>query len=550
MDLWLKRMINTGDYVGHLNLLITTFNDLRVNQRYMIKYPGSSTLFKELYGKNDMDNNIISRVDLSQSDASEMQRQYLAAIERAWLDHIWPKVAIETATSNPQVNALVLNSFKYIRQAISASEITEMLDVLELYIVEQYNELAILDETTDHKLPTLTRDLNDQAICTSTGNSQDFIDADDVESTPQENPESDSQTIRSSERTSATPALNTADQQQINQTGDANRIEIQHSDPWSSSLVGALKQNASDEDRIDYTKFEYSDSVRKLHKEINETVNGDAQRPGLAHIMNKRRYGYSEAHRRPRKQRPGDMGDLDTDHPERILTDPLAAFLRGIRVPREDRQRDFAGLILLDISGSMVQKGYPTKKFDRLVETATLFIEIHERLRIPFEVIAFSSEVTPLWSFDDCTWPKHTTTDTKSEYDTAVRDHTEIFRKLYQLDHKDTDDAAALKLAIDRAKSQAGLKSIFIITDGISSDPSYLRRTLMDLDRNNRNSSEAQRIKVIAFGVGVVKSEFQLAYQPTQHGKPLNSCSGVVIEDASLLPRLVRKTVDDRIRNA
>jgi len=549
IELWLESMIDAGYSIGGLSLLVTTFDDLRVNQCYMAKYPGSSTLFKDLYGKNDT-TDIISRVEVTHVDVSDMQKQYLASIERAWLDHIWPKVSIETATSNPQVNKLVLNSFNYIKEAISASGTIEMLDVLERYIVQQYNELSYIDETIEDRSQIAARDLADQPNCRSEGNPQDFFDTNNAESMPQANPENDSQSIRSTEQTSVSPTLDAASQQKGAQTGDVDHIEIQHADPWSSSLVTALKQNASDEERIDYTKFEYSDSVRKLRKEINDTVDGDAQRPGLAYIMNRRRHGSSEAHRRPRKQRSGDLGDIDTDHPERVLTDPMTAFLRGIRVPREDRQRDFAGLILLDISGSMVQKGYPTKKFDRLVETATLFIEIHERLRIPFEVIAFSSEVTSLWSFDDCTWPKHTATDTEIELGAAVRDHTDIFRKLYELDHKDTDDAAALRLAIDRAKSQEGIKSIFIITDGISSDPSHLRRTLMDLDRNNRNSSEAQRIKVIAFGVGVVKSEFQLAYQPTQHGKPLNSCSGVVIEDVSLLPRLVRKTVDDRIRNA
>jgi len=262
--------------------------------------------------------------------------------------------------------------------------------------------------------------------------------------------------------------------------------------------------------------------------------------------MDRRRHGMNEALRRPRKQRTGDQGEIDVAHPERLLTDPVTAFLKGVRVPREDRQRDFASAVLLDISGSMVQKGYPTRKFDRLVETAMLFIEIHERLQIPFEVFGFSSTVTPLWSFAECRWPRGM----MEERAYKPRDHSEAFRRLYELDHKDTDDAGALRTAIERCQTQAGLKSIFVITDGISSNPSELRRVLMDLDRGNRGKAEGERIKVLAFGVGVVKSEFQLAYQPRQFGKILNSCTGVVVENMTRVPGLVRDAVDERIRLA
>ncbi len=48
---------------------------------------------------------------------------------------------------------------------------------------------------------------------------------------------------------------------------------------------------------------------------------------------------------------------LALEHPDRLVTAPDRAFLKGVRVPRADRQRDFADAILLDISGSMVQRG-------------------------------------------------------------------------------------------------------------------------------------------------------------------------------------------------
>ena len=285
---------------------------------------------------------------------------------------------------------------------------------------------------------------------------------------------------------------------------------------WASDMVDALRRG-EENDRVDYENFDYLAAVERLRPGIETTIKGDGRRPGLEQIMDRRRQGDTDAQRRPRKRRSGETGNIDLQRPERLLTDPLNAFLKGLRVPRNDRQRDFASLILLDISGSMVQKGYPTRKFDRLADSAILFIEIHERLRIPFEVIAFSSQITPLWAFADCKWPRQLS-GRAAPYE--PRDHSEIFKRLYDLDHKDTDDSGALAAALERSRSQPGLKSIFVVTDGISSDPALLRRALIDMHRNNRAGRPDQRYKVLAFGVGVVKSEFQLAYQPTYNDKP------------------------------
>ena len=154
-------------------------------------------------------------------------------------------------------------------------------------------------------------------------------------------------------------------------------------------------------------------------------------------------------------------------------------------------QRDFASLILLDISGSMVQKGYPTRKFDRLADSAILFIEIHER---PADSVRgdrlLLADNTAL-GFCDCKWPRQLS-GRPAPYE--PRDHSEIFKRLYDLDHKDTDDSGALAAALERSRSQPGLKSIFVVTDGISSDPALLRRALIDMHRNNKPAPD-QRYK-------------------------------------------------------
>jgi hypothetical protein len=121
---------------------------------------------------------------------------------------------------------------------------------------------------------------------------------------------------------------------------------------------------------------------------------------------------------------------------------------------------------------------------------------------------------------------------------------------MYRLDHRDTDDAGAVRTASRDALKQRGLKSLLVVTDGISSDPATLRRVLSDIERRNRNAPEEQQLRVLAFGVGVVRSEFESAYVPREAGKALRSCSGVVIEDTAELPRLIRDAVDQRIRLA
>ena len=144
-------------------------------------------------------------------------------------------------------------------------------------------------------------------------------------------------------------------------------------------------------------------------------------------------------------RRGGDSGEIDTDHVERLVVAPEQAFLKGVRTPRADHQKDFAAIILMDISGSMVAKGYSTRKFDHTVDAAVIFAEIHERLRIPYQMMAFSEEVWRMRTFDECTF---STQVVANERTYTPKDLSSVFRTMYEQPHKKTDDAGAMRQAV------------------------------------------------------------------------------------------------------
>lgn len=533
-------------------LLVNTINDMRINRRYMNSYPGAHQFLKELYCEVPELHKKEDHEDLQSIGVDGRAHHFfLDALTDRWSQEEWGHAPSLYEIVPQSVRRAVDKSWPSVKRAAGSDDIEKMLDVVRGQLVSQYKTLAELSPVT------ISDDKSEQATLMSEAVGPDNqLDVglaggkcDDPNSAPEREEAIEQAPQKSSTQKTTTVGPQYGEQIQTN-TKPSNTttrrgppaLEELGGERWKTSLVEQMR--GDNEVQIDYTRFDYRMAVSILNDQICDTIEGDELRPGLATIMNRRRHGMNDAVRRPRKRRTGDQGDIDVEHTERLITNPLSAFLKGTRIAREDQQRDFASAILLDISGSMVQKGYPTRKFDRLVETAVLFIEIHERLQIPFEVHGFSSVITPLWSFKDCIWPRGTTLAQPQ----GTRDHSDSFKRLYQLDHKDTDDAGALRAVIDRCRDQDGLKSIFVVTDGISSDPSDLRRVLMDLDRSNRDKAENQRLKVLAFGVGVVKSEFRLAYQPTQFGKPINSCTSLVVDDITRIPSLVRDAVDARIR--
>ena len=548
---WLREQSQKGLPASTAMLLVNTINDMRVNRMYLQSYPGARGFLRELYAdvpelhpKDDHHDASLEGV------GRRVHHLFVDALTDRWAKAEWGQQSV--AEDVPEVvRQATEKAWSSVQRAAESDDIEKMLDVIRKKVVPAYRklvEMAPVPDDADRADDLEPMDQNGGAgQQLDSGAPGDLPEDAELVSGVEGDIERAKATARAVEKGKSKNKAGgrlrryTAPGSAGGRRGPPSAAELA-GDRWTTSLVQQMRED--EEEQIDYTRFDYRLAVSILDDQVRETMDGDGRRPGLAAIMDRRRHGMNDAFRRPRKQRTGDQGEIDVEHPERLLTDPIAAFLKGVRIPREDRQRDFASAILLDISGSMVQKGYPTRKFDRLVETAVLFIEIHERLRIPFEVFGFSSNVTPLWNFADCRWPRGAISDRAYE----PRDHSESFRRLYELDHKDTDDAGALRTAIERCQAQDGLKSLFVVTDGISSDPSELRRVLMDLDRSNRGRSENQRMKVLAFGVGVVKSEFQLAYQPTQFGKTLNSCKGLVVDDMTHVPRLVRDAVDERIR--
>ena len=547
---WLRGESQKGLSAKTAMLLVNAINDMRVNRMYLDRYPGARGFFRELYKEVPELDPKDDRAEQPPEGAGRLAHHlFVDALTDRWATEEWGDRAIPDNLPD-EILRSADKAWSSVERAAACDDIEKMLDLIRKKVLPRYRKLVDLapipptgDGAEDPELQGRSegagQQVDDSSLQELTGEDSENVAGVEGNIERARAGARGKGTQKTGSRLRRVPGRGTTPDRR----GPPSAAEL-GGDRWETSMIQQMREE--EEEQIDYTRFDYRLAVSILDEQIRLTIDGDGRRPGLAAIMDRRRHGMNEALRRPRKQRTGDEGEIDVGHPERLLTDPMTAFLKGVRIPREDRQRDFASAVLLDVSGSMVQKGYPTRKFDRLVETAVLFIEIHERLRIPFEVFGFSSTVTPLWSFAECRWPRGIFEERTYE----PRDHSESFRRLYELDHKDTDDAGAVRTAIERCTPQRGLKSIFVITDGISSDPSELRRVLMDLDRSNRGRAESERMKVLAFGVGVVKSEFQLAYQPAQFGQVLNSCTGVVVEDMTRVPALVRDAVDERIRMA
>ena len=502
-----------------------------------------------------------------------LHHQFLDAHIHAWTERQWPGARAAPVLDGPAARAFEA-TLGAVRRAAARDEVSGLLDELTEGVLPDYRVLVAAEQearrqaTERARNSTKAPDSSDPGT-TPTEDEPEPQDTRRPRTCPARRPARAPATYRRSP-TNMRPAAATQPLQSRRREGAPqapedrapssvtqgerrrwsrrqvrDRVLSSTGESWHPGLISYLRKGRGPQ--VDYDAFDYLAAVRKLDPLIRESIHGSGRRRGLAEIMDRRRHGAVDPWRRPRKQRRGDTGEIDLEHPERLITDPASAFLRGVRVAREDRQRDFASAILLDISGSMVQRGFPTKKFDRLVEAAVIFIEIHERLRIPYAVLSFSTEAVLHWRFEQSAW---TAAGIPSEAAYRPRDHSQIVRTIYKLDHRETDDAGAMRRALTHIQPQAGLKSVIVITDGISSDPAQLRRELTDLDRRNRNGPGGQATKVLAFGVGVLRTEFERAYMPRIDGRPLGACFGEIVHDSQLLPTLIRNAVDQRIRAA
>ncbi len=562
---WVERRAALDLPAASLTLLVNVINDMRVNRLAMTRYPGLAALFRRLYGRGVELEPMTDAPGIRADDRVPLHHQYLDALIHAWTERCWP-AARPAPQVDPPVSAAIQRTWPAVRQAAARPDVPAVLDIVDAQVLPAYRALLVSEREAQRQAAAQARagpPAPDPSDPGTTLPSDESASTHGGGAAPDDPPPAAAEPTDAGGASAASPA-----RPRPGQRGDAaevppvgavqpserrraararvrDRVLSSTGDSWHPGLVSMLQRGSGP--RIDYDQFDYLRAVRKLEPLIQESIHGGARRRGLADIMDRRRHGAVDPWRRPRSQRVGDSGEIDLEHPERLVTDPAQAFLRGVRVARDDRQRDFANAILLDISGSMVQRGFPTRKFDRLVEAAVIFIEIHERLRIPYAVLSFSSAATVHWRFAQCVWTSERIPSSSSY---RPRDHSQVFRALYRLDHRDTDDAGALALALRQTLPQAGLKSVIVITDGISSDPAELRRTLADIDRRNRNLPADQTLRVLAFGVGVVRDEFERAYAPRVDGRPLRASHGEIVYDTSLLPTLIRNAVDQRIRAA
>ena len=570
---WIERHANAALSAAALTLLVNVVNDMRVNRLHIARYPGIARLFRRLYGRGVELEPMSDMQGIRDTGGAPLHHQFLDAHIHAWTERQWPGSRAAPVLDRPAAAAFEA-TLESVQRAAACAQVSELLEELTDEVLPAYRSLVTAEQEArrqaaerarpktrapDDSDPgvTPTEDQPDASDDSEPGAPADMQGAGDETEEPaepdREAPGGMTRPLQSRRRDGAREApadrrpasITQGQQRRWSRRQVRDRVLSSTGESWHPGLISYLRKGRGPQ--IDYEAFDYLAAVRKLEPLIRESIHGSGRRRGLADIMDRRRHGAVDPWRRPRKQRRGDTGEIDLEHPERLVTDPASAFLRGVRVAREDRQRDFASAILLDISGSMVQRGFPTRKFDRLVEAAVIFIEIHERLRIPYAVLSFSTEAVLHWRFEQSVW---TAAGIPSEAAYRPRDHSRIVRTIYKLDHRETDDAGALRRALTHIQPQPGLKSVIVITDGISSDPAQLRRVLTDLDRRNRNGPGGQATKVLAFGVGVLQAEFERAYTPRIDGRPLGACYGEIVHDSRLLPTLIRNAVDNRIRAA
>ena len=569
---WIERHANAAVSAAALTLLVNVVNDMRVNRLHMARYPGVARLFQRLYGRGVELEPMSDMQGIRETGGAPLHHQFLDAHIHAWTERQWPGSRAAPVLDRPAAAAFEA-TLHSVQRAAACTEVSALLEALRDEVLPAYRSLVTAEHEARRQAAEQARnktrapDASDPGVTptedepepqdTSTENlpgSQNAAGASDEPAEPDHDlPRGMSQALQSRRRDGSreapadrSPASVTQGQRRRwSRRQVRDRVLSSTGESWHPGLISYLRKGRGPQ--VDYEAYDYLAAVRKLEPLIRESIHGSGRRRGLAEIMDRRRHGAVDPWRRPRKQRRGDTGEIDLEHPERLVTDPASAFLRGVRVAREDRQRDFASAILLDISGSMVQRGFPTRKFDRLVEAAVIFIEIHERLRIPYAVLSFSTDAVLHWRFEQSVW---TAAGIPSEAAYRPRDHSPIVRAMYKLDHRETDDAGALRRALTHIQPQRGLKSVIVITDGISSDPAQLRRVLTDLDRRNRNGPGGQATKVMAFGIGVLRAEFERAYLPRIDGRPLGACFGEIVHDSQLLPTLIRNAVDQRIRAA
>ncbi|MCL4499629.1 MAG: VWA domain-containing protein [Chloroflexi bacterium] len=534
-------------------LLLNAINDLRVNQRYLQAFPGSRSYFQSLYRATTL---------RPKDDVSQQGYRSSALPHHAYIDALTARWAAElTRTTIDRVNddrvqRALERTWSAIRRAMESSSITDVAQIIRDDIFPTYLQLvqASLEEMRkaaeeppdlgDAQPPPEDEEASEGDVADdhATDNLSDLIRSNPADDSPAESlivlvDESAPKEDDDQPKSAAPPAPAASD--------SLHRLP---SERWSGGISLKFRRlGRRTRSTPTYEDFSYVEAVRRLRPQIDAILNGSGDRDGLIAILNRRRFGTLDPWRRPRRRRRGDTGDIDADHPENLVIDPSIAFLKGQHQARDDSQKDFAHAILLDVSGSVVQRGYRSRKFDQLIDTMVVFCEIHRRLKIPFELIAFSEDYRVVYGFDDCRY-QDSHIDPSSAY--VVRDLSYVILEMYEADHGETHETPALDRATADLMAHRGLKTIFVVTDGISSERPTLTERLVEIEQRNQVVPTNEGLMVLAFGLGLAEEEFNRSYQPDVDGAQVRSSRGTLVRTVEALPTIVCDAVDWRIRTA
>ena len=518
-------------------LLLNAVNDLRVNRLYLSRYPGSGRFLAEVYATGLP----LDRQDDVPQEGRPIgglpHHRYLVALTNRWARATWPDVA-EPVDVAGAVDRALRRTWPAIRRAVDARTVDECETIVRTEVLPVYAELVAASLDILAHPERVERDRSLEGVPPEGDEAGDEMPEGDEEIDARFYRTVDGVIVAGEEAEEAAAAP-----RQTAQPGTRAFDRARRSTVWSPVYrVRQLQREGPD-----YEAFDYVGAVRRLEPYIRATLEGRDGQMGLAQILTLRRFGTLDPWRRPRRRLRGDSGEIDGDHPENLLVDPAIAFLKGIQKRREDSQKDFADVILLDVSGSVVQRGYPSRKFEQLVDTLVVFCELHERLKLPYELIAFSDRPTVLRAFSEVIYT-HQHIEPASAY--VIKDFGYLVRELYRLEHGETQEAVALRLALAGSSRQRGLKTLLIVTDGISSDRPALTRLLIEIEERNAALPAGERLKVLAFGVGLAEEEFKASYEPSVDGRPLRCSSGYLVPDIEALPSIVCRAVEQRIRQA
>ena len=549
-------------------------NELRVNRMHLERHPGSARFVRALYADNPQWSSARRR-------STPLREQVQQGLLERWLHDVWPESVRPMGIGNT-ASRYVDVLWPGVRDALRRDSLPQMIDVLARRMLPILQELVeedarrSLDRPEDER-PDTEKDADPEDVAEALGelriepgddahteSSAEKSDESEVQDTSAPRSDSEPLAVPAGEEGGPARIESSPDEQaELRQDGDTTarqqpqlqgppqlidpRMFKAHPgalNPLPRMVVQGLGERPA-APKTDYENFDYRTAVRRLEPAILRSLNGEAGRKGLKEIMMRRRFGSLEPGRRPRRRRGGDSGDVDTDHVERLVVAPEQAFLKGVRAPRADHQKDFAATILIDVSGSMVAKGYSTRKFDHTVDAAVIFAEIHERLRIPYQMMAFSEEVWRLRTFDECAFATQVVANERTY---TPKDLSGVFRTMYEQPHKKTDDAGALRQAVQDMQQQKGFRTILVLTDGISSNRRKLRDVLFQVERRNGMVGSGDALGIIVFGIGVPGNALNESYVIQADDRFLRCLQTVVVPDVSRLPRMIQTTIERRIR--